>query len=362
MSAPASIDVSEADLMTADEDALLRVDGLQVHFPGRSGFLGLRRFPIKAVDGVDLTLRPGETLGLVGESGSGKSTTGRAIIRLLEPTGGRVVFDGHSLTDIRHREFQEIRRRFQIVFQDPYSSLNPRMSVREILNEPLVIAKAGTPGSRRRRVDELLELVGLDRSHGARYPHSLSGGQRQRVGIARALALDPKLLILDEPVSALDVSLQAQIVNLLQELQRQLGLAYLFISHDLSVIRQICHRVAIIYLGKIVETGPIDEILSSPSHPYTQALLSAVPIEDPLLRGRRGRIVLGGDAASPSDPPSGCSFHPRCWRARDVCAIDAPPLAQRPGVSHPTACHFAGPRRPDEAGTTAPPTLTEETP
>jgi oligopeptide/dipeptide ABC transporter ATP-binding protein len=323
---------------------LLKTEGLEVHFPVRAGFFGQRRSTIKAVDGVDLTLALGETLGLVGESGSGKTTTGRAIMRLEHPTGGRVVFDGRAVQDVSEREFRKFRRQFQIVFQDPYSSLDPRMTVRSIIAEPMVVASVGDRAFRAARVNELLDLVGLEASHGDRYPHALSGGQRQRVGIARALALKPQLLILDEPVSALDVSLQAQIVNLLKDIQQELGLAYLFISHDLSVVRQMCDRVAIIYLGRIVETGSLAEIFDKPSHPYTQALLSAVPIENPKDRGKSNRIVLRGDAASPSNPPSGCHFHPRCFRAEEICSKESPALRDLGGTDHSAACHFAGPR------------------
>jgi oligopeptide/dipeptide ABC transporter ATP-binding protein len=331
-------------MSAVEPQPLLKTEGLEVHFPVRAGFFGQRRSTIKAVDGVDLTLALGETLGLVGESGSGKTTTGRAIMRLERPTGGRVVFDGRPVQDVSEREFRKFRRQFQIVFQDPYSSLDPRMTVRSIIAEPMVVAGVGDRTSRVARVTELLRLVGLEYSHGDRYPHALSGGQRQRVGIARALALNPQLLILDEPVSALDVSLQAQIVNLLKDIQQELGLAYLFISHDLSVVRQMCDRVAIIYLGRIVETGPLAEIFDNPSHPYTQALLSAVPIENPKQRGMSNRIVLRGDAASPSNPPSGCHFHPRCFRAEEICSKESPALRDLDGTDHSAACHFAGPK------------------
>jgi len=331
-------------MSAAETQPLLKTEGLEVHFPVRAGFFGRRRSTIKAVDGVDLTLALGETLGLVGESGSGKTTTGRAIMRLNPPTGGQVIFDGRAVQDIPEREFRKFRRKFQIVFQDPYSSLDPRMTVRSIIAEPMVVAGIGDRASRQARVNELLDLVGLESSHGDRYPHALSGGQRQRIGIARALALNPQLLILDEPVSSLDVSLQAQIVNLLKDIQQELGLAYLFISHDLSVVRQMCDRVAIIYLGRIVETGPLAEIFDSPSHPYTQALLSAVPIENPNERGKSNRIVLRGDAASPSNPPSGCHFHPRCFRAEEICSKESPALRHLGSTDHSAACHFAGPK------------------
>ena len=331
-------------MSAVETDALLRTEGLEVHFPVRAGFFGQRHSAIRAVDGVDLTLNLGETLGLVGESGSGKTTTGRAIMRLNPPTGGRVLFEGRAVQDISGKEFRKFRRKFQIVFQDPYSSLDPRMTVRSIIAEPLVVAGIGNRASRNVRVNELLELVGLESVHGDRYPHALSGGQRQRIGIARALALNPQLLILDEPVSSLDVSLQAQIINLLKDIQQELGLAYLFITHDLSVVRQICDRVAIMYLGRIVEIGTVEEIFDNPSHPYTQALLSAVPIENPKQRGESNRIVLRGDPPSPSNPPQGCHFHPRCVRAQAICSTLSPQLRVLGDADHLAACHFPGPR------------------
>jgi len=319
---------------------LLRIEGLKVHFPVRSVVLKRTTGHVRAVDGVDLSIAEGETLGVVGESGCGKSTLGRAILRLVEPTAGRIFFEGRELTGLSQAALRPFRGRMQIVLQDPFSSLNPRMTVRSIIAEPLNVHEVGDRSSRQTRVDELLELVGLDLEHGDRFPHEFSGGQRQRIGIARALALDPKLLVLDEPVSALDVSIQAQIINLLDRLQRELGLAYLFIAHDLSVVRHICDRVAVMYLGKVVETGTQEQVYERPVHPYTQALLSAVPVPDPAQRGTRTRIVLTGDVPSPQDPPSGCRFRTRCHRAEDRCALEVPELIVRDIGDHEAACHF----------------------
>jgi peptide/nickel transport system ATP-binding protein/oligopeptide transport system ATP-binding protein len=322
-------------------EEVLRVEGLKVHFPVRSNILRRTLGQVQAVDGVDFTLAAGETLGLVGESGCGKSTTGQAVLQLIEPTAGRVVFRGQDLTSLSKRALRPLRREMQIVLQDPFSSLDPRMTVRSIVAEPFQVHGTYKGAARRKRVDELLELVGLQTEHGSRFPHEFSGGQRQRIGIARALALDPQLLVLDEPVSALDVSIQAQIVNLLEHLQEELSLAYLFIAHDLSVIKHICDRVAVMYLGRIVETGTNEEVTDRPTHPYTQALLSAVPKPDPTRRGETRRIVLRGDVPSPQDPPSGCRFRTRCWKAEEVCAEDDPELIDRFGHGHPSACHFA---------------------
>ena len=325
-----------------DSDEILRVEGLVKHFPIKAGLFKRTVGQVRAVDGVDLSVRQGETLGIVGESGCGKSTLGRSIIKLLEPTAGRIVFEGQDITRFRRRQMRAIRRDVQIVFQDPYASLNPRMTVREIVGEPLRIHGLYRRGGEgRRRIEELLRTVGLSPEHANRFPHEFSGGQRQRIGVARALALNPKMLVLDEPVSALDVSIQAQVVNLFVQLQNEFGLTYLFIAHDLSVVRHISDRVAVMYLGKIVESGTRQQLYETPMHPYTQALLSAVPIDSPNLRGKRKRIVLTGDVPSPANPPSGCRFRTRCWKAQDICATDDPELKPRAGSAHPVACHFA---------------------
>ena len=325
---------------------ILRVEGLTKHFPLRGGLLNRTFAQVRAVDDVSFDVKAGETVGLVGESGCGKSTTGRCIVRLLDPTAGHVYFKGRDLAQRTKRQMRQMRREIQIVFQDPYASLNPRITVHEIIAEPLrIYGRYRGEHDGGKRVRELMELVGLNPEHHNRFPHEFSGGQRQRIGIARALALDPQLLILDEPVSALDVSIQAQVINLLEDLQDQLGLAFLFIAHDLSVVRHLSDRVAVMYLGHMVEFGTTDEIFNNPTHPYTQALLSAAPISDPRHRGQRDRIVLEGDIPSPSNPPSGCRFRTRCWKAEDICAEEQPPLADMHGHGHPSACHFAEPRQ-----------------
>jgi peptide/nickel transport system ATP-binding protein/oligopeptide transport system ATP-binding protein len=317
---------------------LLKVAGLVKEFKVRGE--GGRPGVLHAVSGVDLELRAGETLALVGESGCGKSTTGRCILRLTEPTSGSVEFDGTNLLSLDHEAMRKMRRKLQIVFQDPQASLHPRMTVRRLLAEPLEVhgmAKADIPA----RIDELLRLVQLRPEFLDRYPHEFSGGQRQRVGIARALAISPALLVLDEPVSALDVSIQAEIMRLLIELRARLGLSYLFIAHDLAVVRQLADRVAVMYLGRIVETGTADEVYNDPQHPYTQALLSAVPIPNPRIESSRRRIVLQGDLPSPIDPPSGCRFRTRCWRADERCANEQP-LPVTISGAHQVACHHPG--------------------
>jgi len=319
--------------------SLLKVEGLKVHFPVKHGVFSRVKHWVKAVDDVSLTVEAGETVGLVGESGCGKTTLGRAIIRLLEPTAGRVEFEGVDIATLSGAELRARRRQFQMIFQDPYGSLNPRMTVGQIIGEPIDIHRlAASRAEKEKRIAELLEDVGLDPMHAQRYPHEFSGGQRQRIGIARALAVKPRLIVCDEPVSALDVSVQAQIINLLQDLQREHGLAYLFIAHDLAVVEHISRRVVVMYLGKVVEQGEASVVVNEPKHPYTQALISAIPVVDP--DSKRQRIVLPGDVPSPIDPPSGCPFHPRCPVAEARCRSEVPRLREL-ADGRSAACHLA---------------------
>jgi oligopeptide/dipeptide ABC transporter ATP-binding protein len=316
---------------------ILDVENLTKHFVLKRSALGRPLATVKAVDGVSFALREGETLALVGESGCGKSTVGRLVMRLIDPTGGRILVDGTDIATIPERDVRAFRRRVQLIFQDPYASLNPRMTVGQILAEPLMLHNIVPRARRRERVAELLSVVGLQPYYAARYPHEFSGGQRQRIVIARALAVDPKVIVCDEPVSALDVSIRAQILNLLKEIQGRLGLAYIFISHDLGVVKHISDRIAVMYLGRIVEIGAADEVFANPRHPYTRALLSAIPVASP--EARRERRILQGDVPSPINPPPGCHLHTRCPFVADLCRVDPPPLYEA-GAGHRSACHF----------------------
>ncbi|MEH1169126.1 dipeptide ABC transporter ATP-binding protein [Micromonospora sp. CPCC 205539] len=322
---------------------ILEVRDLVKHYPVTQGVVFKKTVgQVKAVDGVSFGLRAGETLGVVGESGCGKSTLARVLMNLEKPTAGSVVYKGQDISKLSGGALRRLRRQIQLVMQDPYTSLNPRMTVGDLIGEPFEIHPEVAPrGSRRAKVRELLDLVGLNPEHINRYPHQFSGGQRQRIGIARALALRPEIIVCDEPVSALDVSIQAQVMNLLEQLQGEFGLSYVFIAHDLSVVRHLSDRVAVMYLGKIVEIGTEDEIYERPTHPYTQALLSAVPVPDPTQRNNKTIIRLTGDVPSPISPPSGCRFRTRCWKAQDVCAQQVPLLEIRRDSDHPSACHFA---------------------
>lgn len=318
-----------------ENQELLNVSGLKKYYPANSGVLGRTTSFVKAVDDVSFQIRRGETFGLVGESGCGKSTTGRSLLRLIEPSGGKVMFDGKDMTSFSEKQLRESRREMQMVFQDPFSSLDPRHNVKRILEEPLKVHGLGNAKERRERVERLMEIVGLPAAHLQRYPHQFSGGQRQRIGIARALAVQPKLIVADEPVSALDVSIQSQVINLMQDLQEQFGLTYLFIAHDLSVVKHICDRVAVMYLGRIVELADKQELYHNPQHPYTKALLSSVPAPDP--KAKRQRIILQGEVPSPDKAPEGCAFHTRCPYVMEVCRRERPGLADT-GSGHKTAC------------------------
>ncbi len=326
-------------------DVVLETRDLIKHYPLTAGVFKRKVGAVQAVDGVNIQLHRRETLGIVGESGCGKSTLAKMLVGLEKPTAGSIEVNGVDLASLSGSQLRKVRRDIQMVLQDPYTSLNPRMTVGDIIGEPFDIHPDAAPKrDRRGKVQELIELVGLNPEHINRYPHQFSGGQRQRIGIARALALRPKIIVCDEPVSALDVSVQAQVINLLERLQDELDLAYVFIAHDLSVVRHIADRVGVMYLGKVVEIGTHSDIYDEPTHPYTQALLSAVPVPDPTLRGLRDEIVLEGDVPSPANPPSGCRFRTRCWKAQDICAEEVPALVPREGSPHPSACHFAAER------------------
>lgn len=332
--------IDESTAVESDGAPILRVKNLVKHFPITTGLTKRQTGAVHAVDGVNLDLATGETHGVVGESGCGKTSLGRTSIRLTEPTSGVIEFKGQDITTIGRKQMRDLRRDIQIVFQDPFASLDPRMTVLNLIAEPLRVHGLYNQSGGRRKIAELMEVVGLSPDHSKRYPHEFSGGQRQRIGIARALALNPELLVLDEPVSALDVSIQAQVVNLLKKIQNEFNLTYLFIAHDLTVVRHISDRVSVMYLGKVMETGTRDEVYNSPSHPYTQALLSAAPMPDPAASGTRKRIVLQGEVPSAVNPPTGCRFRTRCPKAQSICAEEEPELIDR-GQGHPVACHFA---------------------
>ncbi|MVO89835.1 dipeptide ABC transporter ATP-binding protein [Streptomyces sp. p1417] len=339
---------SQAESAPDDRDVLLKVEGLVKHFPIKKGLLQRQVAAVQAVDGLSFDVRSGETLGVVGESGCGKSTMGRLITRLLEPTSGRVEFQGTDITHLNTARMRPLRRDVQMIFQDPYSSLNPRHTIGTIVGAPFKLQGVSPEGGVKKTVQGMLERVGLSPEHYNRYPHEFSGGQRQRIGIARALALQPKLVVADEPVSALDVSIQAQVVNLLDDLQDELGLTYVIIAHDLSVIRHVSDRIAVMYLGKMVELADRKDLYTKPMHPYTKALLSAVPVPDPKRRGVKSeRILLRGDVPSPIDPPSGCRFHTRCWKATQICAVKEPPFLTLE-TAHQVACHHPE-NAPDQA-------------
>jgi len=327
------------EVILEKDDTILEVKDLVKHFPMGGGFFGQNKQVVHAVNGINFKVRKGETLGIVGESGCGKSTAGRTIIRLYEPTSGQIIFEGQDVTKAEGNDLLNLRRQMHMIFQDPYASLNPRMTVGDIIGEGLDIHKLATGQIRTDRIYELLEVIGLNPEHGNRFPHEFSGGQRQRIGIARALSVKPRLIICDEPISALDVSIQAQIVNMLEELQEKMGLTYLFIAHDLSMVKHISHRIAVMYLGRIIELADSFELYKNPQHPYTQALLSSIPIPDPRVEATRKRIVVQGTVPSPIDPPSGCYFRTRCPHAMAVCAEQVPQLKEL-GGNHVAACHL----------------------